>query len=455
MRLVFKRSRYYYWLVSGFIKKYSRLILVFFIIAFFALFVFRSFADFFTPFFMFNKSKIGILKQSSLSRLPLPVLSQISSSIVRYDKQGRFVPGLASKWDIKQEGKVYYFYFPKNLKWADGDDFTVQDIDPSFIEFPQVQTEIVDDYTLKFVLKNTLASFPSILTTPILKNNLIGVNGLYKINRIKYEYGEIKQVYLLPLVRGYSYLVYKIYPVEDDLILAYKLGEIDKFTSNNSDVIKQFNKWKNTKVHKSIDYHRIVTLFINTNSAPFDNKNLRTALALGIDYEALAEFGEKALSPIPPFSWAYNSDLKELNFEPEISASVVSNNNLGDKPINLYTSYELSSLSELVRSSLNKLGFNIQLRYLNYIPKDYELFLTIWEPPIDPDQYVFWHQTQSQGNFSKLKNVKIDKHLEDGRSEISFTKRKQVYYKFQETMMEEVPAVFIIHPDQYTIERGL
>jgi len=97
----------------------------------------------------------------------------------------------------------------------------------------------------------------------------------------------------------------------------------------------------------------------------------------------------------------------------------------------------------------------VDLRYLSYIPTDYQLFLTIWEPPIDPDQYVFWHQTQQQGNFRKLKNVKIDKLLEDGRNELSRTKRKQVYDKFQEVMVEEVPAVFLIYPDRFLIERAL
>ncbi len=455
MRIVFKKSRYYYWLISGFITKYLKLIILFFVIAFFALFFSRSFIDLFRPLLVFNKNKIGILKQGTSGRLPLEILSHISSPIVAYDRPGRFKPGLATKWEIKDQGRQYYFHFPHDLKWQDGDSFTVEDIDPSFIQFSQVKTELVDDYTLKFELKKPLSSFPSVLTTPILKNNLVGINGLYRIGRVKYEYGELKQIHLVPLQSGLAYQTYKIYSVSDDLVLAYKLGEIDEFTTNNHEVIGELSKWRNSKVSRTIDYQRIVTLFINTSQAPFDNKNLRSALALGIDYQALQSFGEKALSPILPFSWAYNGDLKELNYEPEISHSVVTNSNLDEKPLTLYTSYELESVAEAIRQSLNEAGFNLELRYLNYIPTNYELFLTIWEPPIDPDQYVFWHQTQKEGNFSRLKNVKLDKLLEDGRNEISSTKRKQVYFKFQETMIEELPAVFIIYPDQYLIKRLL
>jgi len=455
MKIVFKKSRYYYWLISGFIAKYLTLIILFFVIGFFALFFSKSIVNFFVPLFVLNKNKIGILKQEVSGRLPQEILSRISAPIIQYDKKGRFKPALASRWEIKKGGKEYYFYFPKDLVWQDNDSFTLEDIDIKFIQFPQVKTEIINPYTLKFVLKKPLASFPSILTTPILKKNLVGVNGAYKLGRIKYEYGELKQVYLIPLQSKLPHLIYKIYNVASDLVLSYKLGEIDEFTTNNHEVVSEFSKWQNTRISRSLDYKRIITLFINNNKAPFDNKNLRTALALGIDYQKLLQYGDKTNSPILPFSWAYNSELKELIFEPEIASLVVEKSGLGDKPITLYTSYELEPIAESLLASLKQAGFNLELRYLNYIPSDYDLFLTIWEPPIDPDQYIFWHQTQTKGNFSKLKNVKIDKLLEDGRSETSLTKRRQVYYKFQEVMVEEMPAVFIIYPQQYLIKRLL
>lgn len=452
---IFKKSRYYVWLISGFIRKYSKLMVIFFIIAFFALFFSKSFVDFFRPLFLLNKEKIGVLKQSASEQIPREILQQVSSSIVAYDKHGQFKPGIAKRWQIKKQGQVYYFYFPKTLKWQDGTPFKVGDIDKSFIEFREVTTELIGDYTLKFTLKKPLSSFPSILTTPVLKHNLVGINGLYKIARIKYEFGELKNVHLLPRVSGEPYLIYKVYHTAGDLILAYKLGEVDRLTTRNREALSEFSNWRNTSLNKTVDYRQIITLFINTSKAPFDNKNLRAALALGIDYDQLLSFGEKALSPIPPFSWAFNLNVKEIRYEPEISASVVGNSHLDDSPITLTTSYELANVAERLRKSLEKAGFNIEIRYLSYIPTDYELFLTIWEPPVDPDQYVFWHQTQTSGNFSKLKNVKIDKLLEDGRNEISITKRKQIYADFQEVIMEELPALFLIYPHQYTIERAL
>ena len=60
------------------------------------------------------------------------------------------------------------------------------------------------------------------------------------------------------------------------------------------------------------------------------------------------------------------------------------------------------------------------------------MFLTVWEPNIDPDQYVFGTKRKNR-NISNMKNVRIDKLLEDGRKEMSQTKRRQIYAKVSRT----------------------
>jgi len=452
---LFKRTRYYYWLIGGFIRKYAKIMVIVFVIAFFALFFSRTIIDSFTQIFSINKKSVGILKQANNEQIPLEILQMISIPIVTYDTQGRLKPGLAKKWKVNDNGREYTFYFPKDLVWEDGSLFMVTDIDEELIKFPNIKTEIINDYTLKFTLPSSLANFPALLTTPVLKQNLTGINGQYKISRVKYDHGEMERVTLLPMESGLSQLTYKMYNTQDDLKLAYQLGEIDKLVTNDQKTASFFKKWRNSNVEGTTDYNRIITIFVNTRKNPFDNKNLRGAIAFGIDYDQLAKFGERAFSPVLPFSWAYNSEVKEYNYEPEISANVIEQSQLSKKPVTLITSYELEGIAETISKSLNKVGFPLEIRYLNYLPTDYELFMTIWEPPIDPDQYVFWHQTQNQLNYSRLKNVKIDKLLEDGRQEISPTKRKQIYQKWQEVMAEELPAIFLFFPKKYTISRKI
>ena len=55
------------------------------------------------------------------------------------------------------------------------------------------------------------------------------------------------------------------------------------------------------------------------------------------------------------------------------------------------------------------------------------MFLAYLKVPIDPDQYYFWHSTQTQSNIGNYNNVKVDKLLEDGRSTVDIEEREKIY----------------------------
>lgn len=55
------------------------------------------------------------------------ISNQLFEGLVRLDKEGNIVPGVAEKWDISDDGTVYTFYFNKNAKWSNGDPVTAKD----------------------------------------------------------------------------------------------------------------------------------------------------------------------------------------------------------------------------------------------------------------------------------------------------------------------------------------
>ena len=82
------------------------------------------------------------------------------------------------------------------------------------------------------------------------------------------------------------------------------------------------------------------------------------------------------------------------------------------------------------------------------------MLLAFWKLPADPDQYFFWHSTQVKGgNITGLKNVRIDKLLEDGRKTLNPADRKKEYVDFQKILADELPAAFLYYPYSYTVER--
>jgi ABC-type transport system substrate-binding protein len=61
----------------------------------------------------------------------------------------------------------------------------------------------------------------------------------------------------------------------------------------------------------------------------------------------------------------------------------------------------------------------------------------------DPDQYLFWHSTQTKTNLTQTNNPKIDKLLEEGRQTFDQQERKKIYQEFQKILLEECPAIFL------------
>ena len=107
----------------------------------------------------------------------------------------------------------------------------------------------------------------------------------------------------------------------------------------------------------------------------------------------------------------------------------------------------------MIAKDWEKVGIKVNLQVISQIPSDYQAFLAIFDIPDDPDQYSMWHSTQTATNITRYQDPRIDKLLEDGRSEINIDARKRIYFDFQRFLVEDSPAVFLYYPTIYTIGR--
>jgi oligopeptide transport system substrate-binding protein len=55
------------------------------------------------------------------------ISNQLLEGLVRFDKEGNIVPGVAENWTISDDGTVYTFNINKNAKWSNGDPVTAND----------------------------------------------------------------------------------------------------------------------------------------------------------------------------------------------------------------------------------------------------------------------------------------------------------------------------------------
>ncbi len=454
MILKSKFLRYYYWLTIEFIKKHMRMILLSFFLSFFLITSLVSFSPYLNRFFFTRKEVVGIVGSFDINHVPEEIIEKISHGLVYVNEKGEIIPALTSSWEMINGGLEFNFHIKNNLFWDDGKEFTTKDL---VYNFKDVDVKIIDKNTIYFTLHKKLPIFPTYLTKPVVRYPLHGVVGLYKVDNIKVSQGTIKEINLSPNKNDLPLIVYKFYGNESKLINAYKTGEINKMTLYRKGLVESFSEWKNTKISRSTDYSRVMTLFFKFQNKLLDQKDVRQAIDLTMPRKKLVEFGELANSPIPPTSWAYNPDLKQT-----VEDSDTAQKNLKkyteeastSAKLDFETFYDYLNTANIVDKRLKDVGLSTTVSLSNLDqPEKFDLLLAYWQIPKDPDQYFFWHSLQTQSNLLGYKNVRVDKLLEDGRGTLRVSARKSFYLQFQKIIADDLPAIFLYYPYTYTIQR--
>lgn len=390
-------------------------------------------------------TKIGLTGRYSSTDLPLEIQEMIGNGLTKLDKSGAPTPNLAFSWETPDKGKTWIFKLKDNYTWQDGKKVTSGSIN---YQFSDVETERPDDFTLVFKLQNPYSAFPTVVSKPIFKKGLLGT-GVWKVKNITISGNVVQDI---TLESKKDVIIYKFYPTDERTKLAFELGEVneiqDIFTAD------PFNTWKNINIQKTTNSGEYVAIFFNTAAKALAEKNFRQALSYAINKDELG--GQRAISPISKDSWAYNPQVKPYDYDPGKARTMISglsDEEKKDLSINLSVSPVLLPQAEIVAKNWEAVGVKTNVQVVSFIPQDYQALMVIFDAPDDPDQYSVWHSTQKATNISHYENPRIDKLLEDGRSEIDMQERRQKYLDFQRFLVEDSPAAFLYYPVTFTIKR--
>lgn len=423
--------RYIFRLIEAFLKRFKAIIFVGFVLGI----VVFLFLVFFLPGLTSTKEKVGLVGRVTVDSLPSEISLKISEGLTKTDETGSVLPSLAKLWETTDGGKTWIFTLDESKKWQDGKLVTTKDIN---YEFSDALIDVVDEKTIKFVLDNNFSAFPVILNKPIFKKGLLGT-GEYKVKKISLTGGYVQNITIEDKEK--NSITYKFYPSEERLILGFKLGEVD-IIKNLQDK-EEFTKWRTVNIKEEVGYNNYVAVFLNTENEKLRDKAVRQ----GLNYAISKDIPNRAQGPISPFSWSYNPQTKQYVKDIEKAKEIK------DLSIKIATLPNLLKTAEDIANQWREVGITVEVEIVTTVPSDYEAFLATVDIPKDPDQYSLWHSTQIGTNISKLNNPRIDKLLEDGRTELDQELREKTYLDFQRFIVEEVPAIFLYHPIFYTIER--
>lgn len=388
---------------------------------------------------------IGVTGRYHTDELPSFVIEKIGNGLTKLDDSGTPQPDLAESWETPDNGKTWKFRLKEGLKWHDGKTVTS---DTLVYEFSDVTVTTPDPRIIVFELEDPFAPFPVIVSKPTFRSGLLGT-GEWKVDSVTVVGSYVSQLTIKDSKKNRE--VYNFFPTESQTKLAYKLGKIDEMY----DILDPhpINTWDTVVTEEVANTNRVVTLFFNNKDPLLSDKNVRQALDYAIDKTQFP--GTRAISPISPESWAFNSQVKKYSYSIDRAKELLDNTpeELLKTPIKIASAPTLLPIAESISAQWKEAGVESIVQVTSIVPNDFQVYLTIYDIPRDPDQYALWHTTQEATNVSKYESPRIDKLLEDGRLELDKEERKKIYLDFQRFLVEDLPAAFMYHPVSYNLYR--
>jgi nickel transport system substrate-binding protein len=113
-------------------------------------------------------SNVGLLNPHMYSPNQMFAQAMSYEPLVSYGDDGTIAPCLAERWEVSDGGKVYTFFLRKGIVFSDGEPWNAEaakmNFDAIMANAPRhawigltnqlEAAEVVDEYTLKLVLKN-------------------------------------------------------------------------------------------------------------------------------------------------------------------------------------------------------------------------------------------------------------------------------------------------------------
>jgi len=390
---------------------------------------------------------IGMEGRYTVDNLPQEIADKISFGLTTLgENQKPVISQLVKSLDIQNENKDFIFTLNNNIYWANGKKFTAYDIN---YQISGLTITPLSNYKVKLNSETEFAPLLSILSKHLIKKNLDGL-GPYQVSKITYQEGYIKTILLKPKDKNQNSLEYRFYSNQQNVIDAYKIGNVDEIRINS--LPSEFNNWNKTKISQQRETNEKYTaVFLNTQK--ISNKQIRQALAYATP--KTKDKNERCIGPISPNSWAYNSTIKEYNFNSTRAKELLGKEKIDKLNLSINDRRLLPIAEEIKNSWKNILDINVSITIENQIDlENFDALLTYGAITQDPDQYLFWHSTQTNTNITKLNNSRIDKLLEEGRQMNDQVERKRIYQDFQKYLLEESPAIFLSYPTVYTINRS-
>ncbi len=438
------------------------------------------------------------------------VSGYLFNGLIKYDKNLIITGDLAESWDVSADGLTITFRLRKGVKWHDGVELTSEDVIFTYnaVTNPKIPTpyssnygpvksvEAPDRYTIRVHYNEPFAPALESWGMGILPKHCLDGKDMAspEINHKPVGTGPYRfrewitgQKIVLEAFDGYfegrpkiDRIVIRVIPDPSTMFLELKFGGIDfmgltppqyKLQADTDFFKRYFQKFR----YPSFGY---TYLGFNLQNQMFSDERVRQAMAHAINKNeviagVLMGYGIPCTGPFPPESWAYNRDVKDIDFDPGKATEILSD--LGWKRnaegwlekggkifsftvITNQGNEERMKTAQIIKEQLKRVGIEMNIKVLEWQAmlhefidkKKFEAVIMGWGLSRDPDLYDIWHSSKTKEgefNFISYKNAEVDRLLIKGRQTFDTGERKKIYHRIHQILSEEQPTIFLYVPD--------
>ena len=463
---------------------------------------------------------IDMHKTSNNYMVPLNVFDRLVEVEVK-DGKSEIVPSLAKSWDISEDGKTYILHLMEGVKFHNGEDFKADDVvyslnrivtvqgavNSSFVSqiegFDELEngvaTELsgvkaIDDYTIEIKLKEPYAGFMASLAaapvsildekTTTMAGDKFGIEPEFTVGTGPFKLKEWKLNEGIELVKNENYwkeapkidgVEIKVVPDTETQNIMYRNGELDILDLDY--MVDYIPTYKQEFKDNLVSVPRVgITYFtFNENIEPLNNVNIRKALSMAIDRQAIVDSMYNGTASIengifPKGLIGHNENIEAIEYNTEKAKEILAaegypNGFDMEIAIDSASSDTTKSVLEIISEQLSEIGVNASLKTYDESTwlatrKAGELgsFMSIWTADYnDPDNFIYTFFGTDENTKLRSLNYK-DKEVIDrvakARAIINEDERIKEYQALEKKIISEDRAWLPMYAKEHYFALG-
>lgn len=457
--------------------------------------------------YLFSRSPRAIVPALAVEPDDMTIVGQLFEPLTRVDRDLAIIPGAASSWEVNEDATVHTFHLREGATFHDDSPVTAASFVRAWERVADRTTEplstahhlldlvhgidaareggaltgarAVDDHTLEVTLRAPFAEFPAVVSHPALAPLPTEAAQAGDFDRMPVGNGPLRMVEPWqpgqfirlepdPLHRdapALDQVIFRIYDGEDAVESGYAdlvRGTLDLAPVPEAwleDARERFGRVvSGTGVNDGV---RLATVFLafNVEVAPFDDPDVRRAIAALVDRDATgaehSDLREPATSLIPEILPGYApAACAPCSFDPPAAAELLEDRDLGTIALVYLGGSDHEPAVEALRDAVDDLlgEGTLELRpmdrdgWLEAIRSgEAGFFVTGWiaEYPrasayLDP---LFHEDRVGIDNLTRYVDPEVQELLDAARMELDEEARLELYREVEARVLDDVPII--------------